>query len=62
MKRYLPFIIVAVIAVAAVSAGAILYRAKRPHLLSIPQDKAIPGNPDTEKTHIRGEPDAPVTI
>ncbi|MGH8100998.1 MAG: DsbA family protein [Chthoniobacterales bacterium] len=62
MKRYLPFIIVAVIAVAAVSAGAILYWAKRPHLLSIPEDKAISANPNTEKIHIRGEPDAPVTI
>jgi protein-disulfide isomerase len=62
MKRYLPFIIVAVIAVAAVSAGAILYRAKLPHLLSIPQDKAIAGNPDSEKTHIRGNPEAPVTL
>lgn len=62
MKRYLPFIIVAVIAVAAVSAGAILYRAKLPHLLSIPEDQAISGKPDTEKTHIRGSPEAPVTI
>jgi protein-disulfide isomerase len=62
MKRYLPFVIVAIIAVAAVSAGAILYQAKRPHLLSIPQDKVISGNADTEKMHVRGEPDAPVTI
>jgi protein-disulfide isomerase len=62
MKRYLPFIIVAVVAATAICGGAILYQAKRPHLLSIPQDKAVPGKPDTEKVHIRGEPDAPVTI
>ena len=62
MKRYLPFIIVAVVAAAAISGGAILYQAKRPHLLSIPEDKAVPGKPDTEKMHIRGEPEAPVTI
>ena len=62
MKRYLPFIIVAVLGVAAISGGAILYRAKLPHLLSIPEDKAISSNPDTEKMHIRGNPDAPVTI
>lgn len=62
MKRYLPFIIVAVLAVAALCGGAILYRAKLPHLLSIPEDKAISGNPNTEKMHVRGEPDAPVTI
>ena len=62
MRRYLPFIIVAVVAAAAICGGAILYQAKRPHLLSIPQDKAVPGTPDTEKMHIRGEPDAPVTI
>ena len=62
MKRYLPFIIVAIVAAAAISGGAILYQTQRPHLLSIPQDKAISGKPDTEKMHIRGEPDAPVTI
>ena len=62
MKRYLPFIIVAVLAVAAICGGAILYQAKLPHLLSIPQDQAISGNPDAEKMHIRGNPEAPVTI
>jgi protein-disulfide isomerase len=62
MKRYLPFLIVGVVAAASICGGAILYQAKRPHLLTIPQDKAVPGKPDTEKVHIRGEPDAPVTI
>ena len=62
MKRFLPFIIVAVVAAAAICGGAILYQAKLPHLLTIPQDKAVPGKPDTEKVHIRGESEAPVTI
>jgi protein-disulfide isomerase len=62
MKRYLPFVIVAVVAVATLVSGAILYRAKRPHLLTIPQDKIIPGKGDTASMHIRGEPDAPVTL
>ena len=62
MKRFVPFIIVAVVAAAAICGGAILYQAKQPHLLTIPQDKAVPGKPDTEKVHIRGESEAPVTI
>jgi protein-disulfide isomerase len=62
MKRYLPFIIVGVVGLAAIGGGAGLYQAKRPHLLKIPQDKAIPGKPDTEKMHVRGDPDAPVTV
>jgi protein-disulfide isomerase len=62
MKRYLPLIIVVVVGLAAVGGGAALYQAKRPHLLYIPQDKAIAGKPDTEKMHVRGDPDAPVTL
>jgi len=62
MKRYLPFIIVGLVALAAIGGGAALYQAKRPHLLKIPQDKAIAGKPDTEKMHVRGDPGAPVTI
>lgn len=62
MKRYLPFIIVAVFAIAALGGGTMLYRAKRPHLLTIPQDKIVPGRGDTASMHIRGEPDAPVTL
>ena len=62
MKRYLPFVIVAVVALATLGSGAILYRAKRPILLTIPHDKIIPGKGDTASMHIRGEPDAPVTL
>ena len=62
MKRYLPFIIVGVIAVATLVSGTMLYRAKRPHLLSIPEDKTVSGKSDTTAMHIRGAPDAPVTL
>jgi protein-disulfide isomerase len=61
MKRYLPFVIVAVVALATLGSGALLYRAKQPHLLSIPEDKTV-GKSDTDSAHIRGNPDAPVTL
>jgi formate-nitrite transporter family protein len=61
MKRYLPFIIVAVVALATIGSGAMLYRAKRPQVLSIPENKTL-GKSDAEPAHIRGNPDAPVTL
>jgi len=62
MKRYLPFIIVGGIALATLGSGAMLYRAKRPQLLTIPEDKILRGKGDAESMHIRGNPDAPVTL
>ncbi len=62
MKRYLPFVIVAVVAVATIGSGAMLYRAKRPHVLSIPEDKTLSAKSGPESPHIRGNPDAPVTL
>jgi protein-disulfide isomerase len=61
MKRYLPFIIIAVVALLTVGAGTMLYRTKRPLLdagaTSKPVDKIA------EKTaHIRGQDDALVTV
>jgi protein-disulfide isomerase len=61
MKRYLPFVIVAVVALATIGSGAMLYRAKRPQVLSIPGNKML-GKGDTESAHVRGNPDAPVTL
>jgi protein-disulfide isomerase len=61
MKRYLPFVIVAVVALATLGSGAMLYRAKQPHVLSIPENKML-GKSDAESAHIRGNPDAPVTL
>ena len=64
MKRFLPFVIVAGVALVALGSGAILYRAKRQQqqLRPIPENKALSGTTDAESLHIRGNPDAPVTL
>jgi len=62
MKRYLPFIIVAVVAIATLGSGAMLYRAKLPHPLMIPEGKSLSGKSDAESMHIRGNANAPVTL
>src|SRR5437773_9371909 len=62
MKRYLPFVIVAGIALATLGSGALLYHAKRPQLRAIPESTTAPGKSDTESMHVRGNPNAPVTL
>ena len=62
MKRYLPFVIVALVGLATLGSGAMLYRAKRPHVLAIPEDKTKAVKSDAEAPHIRGNPDAAVTL
>ena len=62
MKRYLPFIIVVVVALVALGSGAMLYRAKRPQLRAIPENQAASRAGDAESPHIRGNPNAPVTL
>src|SRR5438445_10658724 len=64
MKRYLPFVIVAGVALVALGSGAMLYRAKRQQqqLRPIPENKALSGTTDAESIHIRGNPNAPVTL
>jgi len=62
MKRYLPFVIVALVALATIGSGAILYRAKRPHVSSIPDDKTLSAKGGADSPHIRGNPNAPVTL
>jgi hypothetical protein len=62
MKRYLPFVIVAVAALVALGAGAMLYRAKRPQLHAIPASDSVAGKSDAGSMHIRGNPDAAVTL
>lgn len=61
MRRFLPFIIVALVGLLTVGAGTMLYRAKRPTILKISEDKAA----EQEKqgsTHARGPAQAPVTL
>jgi protein-disulfide isomerase len=61
MKRYLPFIIVAAVAVATLVGGAILYRAMPPPALTIPGNSAL-GKRDADSIHVLGASDAPVTL
>src|SRR5205809_5690999 len=61
MKRYLPFVIVIVVALATLGSGTILYRAKRPQLQNIPESQSVLAKSDGS-AHIRGNPDAPVTL
>jgi protein-disulfide isomerase len=58
MKRYLPFLIVAAVALITIGTGWMLFRAKR-----LPTPTAAPkeSNPSREM-HVRGEADAPVTL
>jgi protein-disulfide isomerase len=62
MKRFLPFVIVAAVALAALGSGAMLYRSKRPQLQAIPESQSLSGKSDAESMHIRGNPNAPVTL
>jgi protein-disulfide isomerase len=61
MKRYLPFVIVIVVALATFGSGAMLYRAKRPQVRNIPESQSAQAKTDT-LAHTRGNPDAPVTL
>ncbi len=63
MKRYLPFIIVIVVALLAVGSGAMLYRAKRPAPAAGAKNSVASVNkPESDKLHIRGERNATVTL
>lgn len=61
MKRYLPFVIVVVVALATLASGTMLYRAKRPQVRNIPENQSVSAKSDAS-AHIRGNPDAPVTL
>jgi protein-disulfide isomerase len=61
MKRYLPFVIVVVVALATFGSGAMLYRAKRPQVKNIPESQSVSSKSDAS-AHVRGNPDAPVTL
>jgi protein-disulfide isomerase len=62
MKRYLPFVIVIGVALTALGSGTLLYRAKRQQLKTIPESESILAKTNTNSAHIRGNPDAPVTL
>jgi protein-disulfide isomerase len=62
MKRYLPFVIVIGVALTTVGSGTLLYRSKRQQLKNIPESESILAKTNTDSAHIRGNPDAPVTL
>jgi protein-disulfide isomerase len=57
MKRYLPFLIVAAVALITFGAGWMLFRAKR-----LPAPTAAVKDSPSREMHVRGEADAPVTL
>jgi len=61
MKRYLPFVIVVAVALVTLGSGAVLYRAKRPQVKNIPDSPSVATQKDAS-AHVRGKPDAPVTL
>ena len=61
MRRFVPFIIVALVGFITIGAGTMLYRAKRPFALTISEEKSI-GKENQEPTHVRGPAQAPVTL
>jgi Na+:H+ antiporter, NhaA family len=61
MRRYLPFTIVAAVALLTLGSATMLYRAKRPRGLTISKEITSKTN-DTESIHVRGNSDAAVTL
>src|SRR6266478_5042500 len=61
MKRYLPFVIVGA-AASTVLAGKLLCQTMQPHRLTTSGDQAVSARSPTESVHIRGNPNAPVTL
>src|SRR5439155_19107694 len=60
MKRYLPFVIVGLVALLSIAAGSVLYHAKRLPAPGAPKQTSL--KEATEGGHILGSPDAPVTL
>jgi protein-disulfide isomerase len=60
LKRFLPFGIIALVALGALGGGAMLYRAKKAQTTIVPKGAAT-ANPG-EELHVRGMANAPVTL
>ena len=61
MRRFVPFIIVALVGFITVGAGTMLYRAKRPVALTFSKEMSN-GKEQQEPTLVRGPAQAPVTL
>jgi len=62
MKRYLAFIIVGVVALTAPAGSPLLCQTMQPQRLTVAADKTMSGRSTAKSVHIRGNPDAPVTL
>jgi protein-disulfide isomerase len=62
MKRYLPFIIVGAATLTALASGRLLCQTMEPHRLTISADETISGKGLAKSAHIRGNPEAAVTL
>jgi len=63
MKSYLAFISVGVVALTALAGSPLLCQTMQPRRVTIPADETMSGRSAAAKSvHIRGNPDAPVTL
>jgi protein-disulfide isomerase len=62
MKGYLPFAIVALVALLTLAGAAALYRAKRPAIMTTPDKKIALDKDGADAMHSRGAINAPVTL
>lgn len=61
LRRSLPFVIIAAVALAGATAGALLYRAYKPQVLTASTEQQLNGK-NNDTAHARGPAKAPVTI
>ena len=62
MKRCLPFIVVGAAAFTVLARGTLLSQTMQPHRLTISADEAASARSPTESVHLRGNPNALVTL
>ena len=62
MKRCLPFVIVVVVALVTLGSATMLYRARRLPVPTLSKNEMAPGKESAEPLHVRGKPNAPVTL
>jgi protein-disulfide isomerase len=62
MKWYLPFVIVGAAALTTLTSGPLLCQTMQPHRLPIAVDEMTSGKGLAKSVHIRGNPEAPVTL
>ncbi len=62
MKWYLPFVIVGAAALTTLASGPLLCQTMQPHRLAIAADEMTSGKGLAKSVHIRGNPEAPVTL